>query len=74
MSGDEGQQARNARAFGQWAAEATGLPIRFWDERFTSAIAEEHLMAAKLSSKKRKARLDKVAAQIMLQSFLDAHN
>ncbi|VAX36575.1 hypothetical protein MNBD_PLANCTO02-1989, partial [hydrothermal vent metagenome] len=36
--------------------------------------AEEHLIEAGLSKKKRKARLDKIAAQILLQSFLDAEN
>ena len=46
MSGDEGGIARNAREFGLWLANETGLPIRFWDERFTSAMAEEILQAA----------------------------
>ncbi|MGH7128884.1 MAG: Holliday junction resolvase RuvX, partial [Planctomycetaceae bacterium] len=55
MSGDEGGQARGARAFGRWVVETTGLPVCFWDERFTSALAEEHLLAAELSKKKRKA-------------------
>lgn len=72
MSGDEGQKAREAREFGDRVGRQLGLPVRFWDERYTSALAEEYLMAAELSSKKRKARLDKLAAQIMLKSFLDA--
>lgn len=72
MSGDEGQKAGEARRFGAWAGKVTGLPVRFHDERFTSLIAEQHLIGAELSSKKRKARLDKVAAQILLQSYLDA--
>ena len=72
MSGEEGGQAREARAFGEWVAQVTKLPVKYWDERHSSAIAEAHLLAAELSSKKRKARLDKVAAQIFLQSFLDA--
>lgn len=72
MSGEEGGQAREARAFGEWASRETGLPVRYWDERFTSAMAEEHLLGASMSRKKRKARLDMLAAQILLQSFLDA--
>jgi putative Holliday junction resolvase len=72
MSGEEGGKAREARAFGQWVAEITKLPVKYWDERHSSAIAESYLLSAELSSKKRKARLDKVAAQIFLQSFLDA--
>ena len=72
MGGEEGQKAREARNFGKWVASATALPLAFWDERLTSAVAEEHLLAAKLTSKKRKERLDKVAAQIMLQSYLES--
>jgi putative Holliday junction resolvase len=70
--GEEGQKAREARRFAAWASAATALPLAMWDERFTSAIAEDHLLAANLSKKKRKERLDKVAAQIMLQSFLES--
>lgn len=72
MSGDEGGKAREAREFGNWISEATGLPVCWWDERYSSAIAEMYLLQGDLSKKKRKARLDKLAAQIMLQSFLDA--
>jgi putative Holliday junction resolvase len=72
MSGEEGGSARLAREFGQWAAGVTGLPLRFWDERFTSAAAEEHLLGAELTKKQRQRRIDKLAAQIMLQSYLDA--
>jgi len=72
MGGEEGQKAREARRFGAWAAAATALPLAFWDERMTSALAEDYLRSAQLSPKKRKARLDKVAAQIMLQSYLES--
>ncbi len=72
MSGDEGGQAREARQFGEWAANATGLPVCYWDERYTSSIAEMYLLQSELSEKKRKGRRDKVAAQVMLQSFLDS--
>ncbi len=72
LSGDESEKSREAREFGNWVASVTGLPVCFWDERFTSVMAEEHLMAAELTNKKRKNRLDKLASQIMLQSFLDA--
>lgn len=70
-SGDEGQKAIEAREFGAWASEVTGLPVAYHDERMTTASAELLLMDAGLSSKQRKARLDMLAAQIMLQSFLD---
>lgn len=72
MSGDEGGKAHEARTFGTWAAGVTGLPVRYWDERHTSLIAESYLMGADMSRKKRKARLDMLAAQVLLQRFLDA--
>jgi putative Holliday junction resolvase len=72
MSGDEGEKAREARAFGEWAAKATERPVVYADERFTTAQANEHLSAAQLSPKKRKAIRDMLAAQILLQSYLDS--
>ena len=72
MSGDEGEKAREARAFGAWAAGVTGLPVSYWDERHTSLIAASYLMGTDMSRKKRKARLDMLAAQVLLQKFLDA--
>lgn len=72
MSGDEGGKAREARAFGEWAAQVCGLPVVFWDERYSSATAELYLQQAEFSRKKQKQRLDKVAAQVMLQAFLDS--
>lgn len=72
LDGREGQKAGEARAFGQWLADVTGLPVVFWDERFTTVEAEEHLWSAGLTNKRRKARRDRLAAQILLQSYLDA--
>jgi putative Holliday junction resolvase len=72
LSGHEGAKAAEARAFGKWLAEATGLPVAFFDERFTTVEAENFLLAAGLTNKRRKERRDRVAAQILLQSYLDA--
>jgi putative Holliday junction resolvase len=72
ISGDEGEKAREARAFGAWASSATHLPVAFTDERYTTAQADEHLFGAQISPKKRRAIRDKLAAQILLQSFLDS--
>jgi len=52
--------------------EKTGLPVEFFDERFTSAEAEALLEGANLTKKKRKARLDALAAQIMLTAYLES--
>jgi putative Holliday junction resolvase len=70
--GREGVKAAEARAFGGWLAEVCRLPVLFWDERFTTVEAEAALWAAGLTHKKRKARRDRVAAQILLQAYLDA--
>lgn len=72
MDGREGQKAAEARAYGAWLADTTGLPVAFWDERCTTVAAEEHLWEAGLTHKRRKARRDQVAAQLVLQSYLDA--
>jgi putative Holliday junction resolvase len=72
LSGKEGQKAAEARAFGQWLRETTGLPVFFWDERFTTVEAENALWGAGLSHKRRKARRDRVAAQMLLQAYIDA--
>lgn len=71
-SGDEGTKARQAREFGTWAGRAVHLPVVYWDERHTSTIAEGYLAGTGLSEKKQKSRLDALAAQIMLQAYLDA--
>lgn len=71
-SGREGMKASEARDFGAWLAAATQLPVVYWDERFTTHEAERHLLDAKLTKKRRQARRDMVAAQILLQSYLDA--
>jgi putative Holliday junction resolvase len=70
--GREGQKAAEARKFAAWLACATDLPVAFWDERFTTVEAERHLWSAGLTHKQRKGRRDRVAAQIMLQSYLEA--
>lgn len=71
-NGREGQKAAEARTFGAWLAETTELPVTFWDERFSTVEAESALWQAGLTHKKRKARRDRVAAQILLQAYLDA--
>lgn len=74
LDGRESQKSVEARAFGHWLETTTGVPVIYFDERFTSAEAEQLLQHAQLSKKKRKARLDKLAAQIMLTAFLEAGN
>jgi putative Holliday junction resolvase len=70
--GEEGVKAGEAREFGSWLVETIGLPVAFWDERYTTAVAEDSLLEAGLSRDERKARRDMLAAQIILQSYLDS--
>ena len=72
ISGDESQKSREARKFGQWVQERTGLPVALFDERYTSAQAESLLLEAELTKKRRKQRLDKLAAQILLAAYLES--
>src|SRR5262249_45248960 len=73
-NGDESQKSAEARLFGQWLHAATNVPIRFYDERYTSVFAEEILGQAKLTSKRRKERRDMLAAQILLSAFLESES
>lgn len=72
LHGGEGQKAAEARKFGGWLAEIMRLPVVFWDERFTTVQAERLLLDAGLTNQRRRDRRDRVAAQILLQSYLDA--
>lgn len=72
MSGDEGAKAQEAREFGRWVAEVTSLPVVWWDERFSSAAADVMLNQAETSTRRRTGRRDQLAAQVILESFLDA--
>jgi putative Holliday junction resolvase len=69
--GREGKKAVEARAFGRWVADITKLPVEFFDERFTTIQAERTLLQAGLTHKRRKLRRDRVAAQLMLQGYLE---
>ena len=70
-SGDESEKSKEARAFASWLTATTGLPIAFYDERYTSAQAEQILSAAKFSKRQKKQRRDMLAAQIILAAFID---
>lgn len=72
LNGTEGPKAVECRRYGAWLTAATGLPVVFWDERFTTAYAENALWDAGLSHRKRRGRRDRVAAQFILQAYLDA--
>jgi len=70
MSGREGRQAEYTREFADRLAARTGLDVRLWDERLTTIEAARVLKDSGISIAKRAKAVDKLAAQILLQSFL----
>jgi putative Holliday junction resolvase len=72
ISGDESAKSGEARRFGKWLEQVTGKPVEFFDERYTSSEAEQLLLGMKITKKRRKAKLDKLAAQILLSAYLES--
>jgi putative Holliday junction resolvase len=70
--GGETQKSREARRFGEWLAQSTGLPVTYFDERFTTVEADAILSGTELTSKRRKQRRDMLAAQVLLTAFLES--
>lgn len=73
MDGTEGDRALVTREFGDALQAASGLPVVYQDERLTTVSAERMLIDADVRREKRKQVIDKVAATIILQSYLDSH-
>jgi putative Holliday junction resolvase len=71
ISGDESEKSKEARRYAKWLSKVTNVPHAFQDERYSSVVAESMMIQADLSRKQRKARVDKLAAHILLQAFMD---
>jgi putative holliday junction resolvase len=71
LSGKESAKSKEVQRYGNWLAKVTSLPVAYHDERFTSALAWNALQEGGLKASQRRKQLDKVAAQMMLQSYLD---
>jgi putative holliday junction resolvase len=71
MDGSEGPRCQSTRAFARNLARLTDLPIGFWDERLSTFAAEQVLIEAGTRRARRAEVIDKVAASIILQGFLD---
>lgn len=74
LSGHDGPSAERARELGELLASETGLAVEYVDERFTSRMAEGVLVDSGMKRRARRETVDKVAAAIILQDFLDARN
>lgn len=72
--GREGPITRKVQAFADAAAARTGLPVERWDERMTSKLAERYLIEGGARRETRRQVVDKVAAALILQGWLDARS
>lgn len=72
MNGSSGPRAEKARDFAGRLAKALDLPVEMWDERLTTAEAQRVLIDADVSRARRKQVIDKMAAILILQNYLDA--
>jgi putative Holliday junction resolvase len=72
MDGSYGPAATKVQEFAALMKEAVSVPVKLWDERLTSAQANRYLIQANVRREQRKEKVDKTAAAILLQSYLDA--
>jgi putative Holliday junction resolvase len=72
MDGSEGPRAEATRKFVDALTQALGLPVELWDERLSTVAAQRTLLEADLSRAKRREVIDQMAAQFILQGWLDA--
>ena len=72
MSGAESRQAEYARDFAGRLSESSGVPVEFWDERLTTVAAQRVLKESGISIQKRAQAVDRLAAVILLESYLDS--
>lgn len=71
MNDTEGERVEKTRAFGEMLERRTGLPMIYWDERLTTVAAEQILIESGVRRENRKAVIDKIAAGLILQGYLD---
>jgi len=72
MNGTIGPRGEICIAFAQSLEQILQLPVHMWDERLTTVTAEKTLLSADVSRKKRKQVIDKMAAALILQNYLDS--
>ena len=71
MNNTEGERVEKTKAFGEMLERRTGLLVHYWDERLTTVAAEQILMESGVRRENRKAVIDKIAAGLILQGYLD---
>lgn len=74
MNNTEGERCQHTIVFKKKLEQALALPVDLWDERLTTMEAENVLLAADVSRGRRKQVIDKLAAVLILQNYLQAHS
>ena len=74
MSGNEGFQVERVRTFCERLEKTTGIPVAYQDERLTSVQSERLLESAGVRRERRRGLLDKMAAALILQAWLDSRS
>ncbi|HYP07983.1 MAG TPA: Holliday junction resolvase RuvX [Bryobacteraceae bacterium] len=72
MSGHQSRQAQYIRDFADRLSQTTSIPVQFWDERLTTVQAQRVLKESGISIEKRARAVDRLAAVILLESYLDS--
>ena len=74
LSGQPGPAAQQMAEFAEALDQVASAEVVLWDERFTTVIAEKTMIAAEAKRRQRRQHIDKVAATLILQNYLDAHS
>jgi putative holliday junction resolvase len=72
MNGSVGERGEACKSFAEKIENKYQLPVQLWDERLSTVSAEKMLISADVSRKKRKKVIDKMAAVVILQNYLDS--
>ncbi len=72
MDGSEGEKCEKVRLLGGYVSELCDVPVEFFDERLTTVVAHQFLSEVNVRGKKRKEKVDTLAAEIILQNYMDS--
>ncbi|MFW5800151.1 MAG: Holliday junction resolvase RuvX [Spirochaetota bacterium] len=72
LKGRNSQKTKEVKNFYNKMKELLDIPVELWDERFSTLTAEQHLREANIKGKKQRELVDSLAAQIILQNYLDS--
>ena len=73
LSGQAGPAAQRMVEFASALREAASIEVVLWDERLTTTLAQKTMIAAEVKRRRRRCHIDKMAAALILQNYLDAH-